>query len=225
MTLVYVLIFSFIGSVASLMGGVALLLWPAARRFAPALASFAAGALLGAAFLDLLPEAVTLGRAHDTVWALAGFLAFYALGAVVTSFHRQALVPLVIIGDTLHNFLDGIVIGGTFLAGVPLGIVTSLAVAAHEVPQEVGDFAILLNAGMSRRRVLAVNIASATVTIIGALLAWSGIVDITSILGPFLAATAGMFLFIALQLMPLKSIPAFLGGVVVIALATRWLKV
>jgi zinc and cadmium transporter len=224
MTLVYVLVFSFVGSVASLMGGVALLLWPSARRFSGALGSFAAGALLGAALLDLMPEGVSRAGPHTTVWALAGFLAFYAVGTIVASFHRQAIVPLIIIGDTLHNFIDGIVIGGTFVAGVPLGIVTSLAVAAHEIPQEVGDFAILLNAGMSRKRVLGVNVASAAVTIVGALLAWSGIVDVSPVLGPFLAATAGMFLYIAVDLMPPRSIPAFLGGVIVIAVCTYFLE-
>lgn len=201
----YVVVFSLIGSVVSLIGGVVLLV----RKEMPmawsdALAAFAAGTLLATAFIDLLPDALKLGNPRATLWALVGFLAFFAVERLLLIIHARhthatyaASTPLIIVGDTLHNFIDGIVIGGTFVAGTEVGIATSLAIAAHEVPQEIGDFAVLLHNGMRRGRVLAVNLISATVTIIGAVATWEAGHLLQPALPAFVAATAGMFLYIA----------------------------
>ncbi len=203
--LAYVLVFSTIGSVVSLVGGVVLLLRKQlSAAWLDALAAFAAGTLLSAAFVDLLPDAIRIGGGTAPVWALVGSLAFFAVERLVLVVHARhthasyaASTPLIIVGGTLHNFIDGIVIGGTFLAGTQVGIVTSLAIAAHEVPQEIGDFAVLLHNGMRRRAVLAVNLISATVTIVGAVLTWEAGQFLQPALPAFIAVTAGMFIYIA----------------------------
>lgn len=208
----YVIVFSFLGSVVSLAGGVLLLLRrEISRTTQDILVAFAAGTLLGAAFIDLLPDAVAHGGRYIVLvpWMAAGFAIFFVVERFV-----HGSTPLVVSSDTLHNFLDGVLIGGTFVAGIPVGIATSLAVAAHEIPQEIGDFAILLHNGMRRGRVLLVNLLSAMVTIIGALAAWSFGQHLTPYLPAFLAIASGMFFYIAaVDLLPhlRRSVPSFLS--------------
>lgn len=147
------------------------------RRSAQALSKyvtpFAAGALLAAVFLDLLPE----GIAHDTadsvlLAALSGVVLFFFAERFLHWFHHHhqhqgdPSVSLIIIGDTVHNALDGVAIAAGFLISVPTGIITALAVAAHEIPQEIGDFGLLLSKGVSRQKVLLVNVFSALATTI-----------------------------------------------------------
>lgn len=162
----YILVFTFLGSILSLIGGVILLYKEKfAVKSSHFLASFAAGALLGVAFLDLLPEASEhaeeLGlEVNVFLWTLIGLLAFFLLERFIHWFHhhhehtqkhiKQTTVPLVIIGDGVHNFIDGVAIAATFMVSIPLGIVTAIAVAAHEIPQEIGDFGILLHRGLKR---------------------------------------------------------------------------
>ena len=213
-TLSYILIFSTVGSLISLVGGLVLLFTSQkALRLSHLLAAFAAGALLGATFFDLLPEA--LHQASDAqvvlTWTLLGILLFFVLERFIHWFHHhelhhydhhtkhRATVPLVILGDTVHNFIDGVVIASTFLVDIRLGMVTTLAVAAHEIPQEVGDFGILLNAGMRRRRILLYNLLSALATVLGALIAYRVGEAVESILPIFLAITAGFFVYISLS--------------------------
>ena len=208
--LAYVLLFSAIGSVVSLAGGLALMMREdAARRWSGTLAAFAAGTLLGTAFLDLLPEAAERTGTRALGSALSGFLLFFVVERALVLFHAREGTPhhhddaprattqLIIAGDTVHNFLDGVVIGGTFAVSVPLGIMTALAVAAHEIPQEIGDFGVLLHNGMAPRKVVLINLASAAATIVGALIALSAASHIEPFLGDFLAATAGFFVYIA----------------------------
>lgn len=218
--LVYILGFTFIGSIASLIGGIILLAKEKlAVRISHFLSAFAAGALLGTAFLDLLPEGVkesehlfaeTGVEINVFIWTLVGFLTFFVLErAIHWSHHHQikegefsrdtpkAIVPLIIIGDSVHNFLDGVVIASTFLVSIPLGIITSLAVAAHEIPQEIGDFGILLHKGVKRAKVLWLNMLSASVSMIGALLTfWFG-GSIETVIPIFLSLAAGFFIYIA----------------------------
>ena len=243
----WIIVFSVIGSVVSLAGGIVLLLRERlARDWSTELAAFAAGTLLGTAFFDLLPEALAVHGAPPVLFAaLGGFLAFLLFERSVLMIHVHhtcereedcqvhASTPLIIIGDTVHNLLDGMVIGGTFLAGVPVGILASIAVAAHEIPQEIGDFIILLRNGMRRSRVLAVNLFSACATIAGALGIWLVGDRMTALMPHFLGATAGFFIYIAaVDLIPethhshdtrevLRSTIALLAGVVVIGIATR----
>lgn len=168
---------------------------------------FAAGALLAAAFFELLPEALEVAVAGTaTRWVLGGIIAFFLLEHFLHWFHHhhehsdksmRATAPLIIIGDSVHNLLDGIAIGAAFLINVPTGIVAAIAVAAHEIPQEIGDFGLLLKQGISRRRVVTINIASALMSTLGALLTfWLGSQSALP-LGEMLAVTAGMFIYIA----------------------------
>lgn len=223
-TITYIILFTLLGSIVSLIGGIGLLTHKRfALKISHFLGSFAAGALLGAAFFDLLPEAVEeahhvaqeLGIEEVNVffWTLLGILLFFLLERFLHWFHhhhqhddhnhahgvltKKPTVALIIIGDTLHNFIDGVAIAATFMVSIPLGIVTTLAVAAHEIPQEVGDFGILLNRGMSRVKILLVNIVSAGFSLLGALLMVGLGERLEGILPIALALTAGFFIYIA----------------------------
>jgi zinc and cadmium transporter len=204
-----VVFFSLIGGVFSLIGGFLLL---SRRSLADTLAKyatpFAAGALLAAAFFELLPEAIELtAEGAAGRWVLAGITLFFLLEHFLHWFHHhhdhdeykknQSAAPLIVIGDTLHNLLDGMAIGAAFLISPATGIVTTVAVAAHEIPQEIGDFGLLLKAGYLRSRVLYINFISALMTVIGAVSVFS-LGDTDSFpLGELLAVTAGMFIYIA----------------------------
>ena len=208
----YILIFSVLGSVVSLVGGLWLLFQShSAQRKSNFLAAFAAGALLGATFFDLLPEA--FGEAEPELilsWVLAGILTFFLLESFIHWFHhhelhhndhstRQATVPLIVLGDTVHNVIDGIVIAATFMVDIRLGILTALAVAAHEIPQEIGDFGVLLHAGMSRARIILFNILSAFATVAASLATyWLG-EKVQNLLPVLLGLTAGFFIYISLS--------------------------
>lgn len=208
-TLVNILLFTFLGSIASLAGGVILLSREKfATRISHYLTSFAAGALLGTAFFDLLPEALKLDHQSDFFfWVLAGILFFFLLEQIFHWFHHhqhghgeeitKSAVPLMLLGDSVHNFIDGVVIATTFLVSPPLGVITALAVGAHEIPQEIGDFAILLHAGIKPKKVFLFNFLSACVSFIGALLTYF-LADLARGLLPiFLSITAGFFIYIA----------------------------
>jgi zinc and cadmium transporter len=180
-------------------------------RVVPWLVSYAVGALLGVALLALLPEALeALAPVPVLGTLLAGILVFFVLEKLVLlrhchaeSCHVHAAAPLVILGDAFHNFLDGAMISAAVLTSVPLGINTAIAVAAHEIPQEVGDVAILLAAGYSRTRALILNVASGGSGLVGALLAY-GIVELVPRIRPFvLAFSSASLLYIAMaDLMP-----------------------
>lgn len=211
-TLGYILLFTGIGSIGALIGGLILLSHKKfALKISHFLASFAAGTLLGTAFFDLLPEA-----AHEAeelgidifLWTLIGIVSFFILERFIHWFHHhegahehnkevKSTLPLIIVGDTVHNFIDGVVIAATFLISVPLGIVTTLAVFAHELPQEIGDFGLMLHKGLSRKRIILVNIVSAVSAFFGAILTFL----LGNVLEPyipiFLALTAGFFIYIA----------------------------
>jgi zinc and cadmium transporter len=211
----YIIVFTLIGSIGALIGGVVLLYREKlALRTSHYLAAFAAGTLLGGAFIDLLPEAIEY--AHEIgsdshflfLWVLGGIILFFLLERFIHWFHHshtqeankktKPTVALLIFGDTMHNFIDGIVIGATFLVSIPLGIVTTLAVAAHEIPQEIGDFGIMLKNGMRRKNIIFINILSALISIIGAVISYSVGGEIEHLLPVFLAVTGGFFIYIAL---------------------------
>jgi len=155
----YVIFFSLIGGLFSLVGGVILLANKGvAQKIGYYATPFAAGALLGAAFFDLLPEGLEMNDGNSIFyWVVVGIIIFFLLEHYLHWFHhhhdhtdsknKKATAPLIIIGDTMHNFIDGIVIGAAFLVNIPAGIATTLAVAAHEIPQEIGDFGVLLKRG------------------------------------------------------------------------------
>lgn len=171
------------------------------------LVSFAAGALLGDAFLHILPELAESARGFDvnaSLAILAGVIAFFMLEKVLHWHHahiphEDVIHPVAVtnlVGDGLHNFIDGAIIGGAFLASTELGIATAIAVALHEIPQELGDFGILVHSGMSPRRALGMNLVSAVASIIGAVIALllADFAEIERLLLPF---TAGAFVYIA----------------------------
>jgi zinc and cadmium transporter len=202
---------SLLGSCGGLLvAGSLLLVTDAVRtRLLPWLVSYAVGALLGVALLALLPEALTtLDSATVFGTLLAGILVFFVLEKLVLLRHchhadacavHGATAPLVIIGDAFHNFIDGALICTAVLSSVPLGISTALAVAAHEIPQEVGDVAILLAAGYSRTRALLLNVASGLAGIAGTLLAYGAVEVVPSIRPYVLAFSSASLLYIAMS--------------------------
>lgn len=212
--MVDVIFWSLVGSVFSLAGGLLLLCRASIRKKAIRFGlPFGAGALLAAAFLSVLPEAIEgSGVERAAAYALGGFLGFFILERLLGWFHHHESHHhepvhgkrddkthqwLVIIGDTLHNAIDGVAVGAAFLVNPAAGIGTAIAVAAHELPQEIGDFSILLGKGMQPWKVVLVNVLSALVMVIAA--------TVTYILGgsfgvdaaPLLAVAAGFFIYIA----------------------------
>jgi zinc and cadmium transporter len=201
---------SLLGSCGGLLVASSLLLFTDAvrTRLIPWLVSYAVGALLGVALLALLPEALaTLSPPAVFGTLLAGILVFFVLEKLVLLRHchtdecavHGATAPLVIIGDAFHNFIDGAIICTAVLSSIPLGINTALAVAAHEIPQEVGDVAILLAAGYSRTRALLLNVVSGAAGIVGALLAY-GAAEVVPGMRPYvLAFSSASLLYIAMS--------------------------
>jgi zinc and cadmium transporter len=176
-------------------------------RLIPWLVSYAVGALLGVSMLAILPNALDslpASRVFGTL--LLGILAFFVLEKLVLwrhchihdcEVHDGSVFP-VLIGDAFHNFVDGAVIAAAVMTSVPLGVSTALAVAAHEIPQEVGDFAILLHAGYSRRRALLLNVTSGLASAGGAIVALVALNQVPVILPYCLALAAASFLYVAM---------------------------
>ncbi|MDR1969920.1 MAG: ZIP family metal transporter [Candidatus Nomurabacteria bacterium] len=240
--LALVIFFSLVGGVFSLVGGVLLL---ANKSWGKALARyatpFAAGALLAAAFMDLLPEAI-IGSGEPQmimVYTLIGLLFFFLLESAIHWFHDHnkkgkklhPVVSMIIIGDTIHNFIDGLAIAAGFLISPASGIVVTLVVAMHEIPHEIGDFGLMLDKGLSRGKVLLVNVLSSLATTVSAVIFYClGNAHNVS-LGPLLGIVAGFFIYIAAAgIIPtlheekikkevVKKVTCLLVGVVIVSLA------
>jgi zinc and cadmium transporter len=229
--LLWIVLFAAVGGIASAAFAVVFLWVPEARavRVLPHFVSFATGALLGAALLALLPEAIEgagVAGAHAVGLTLVvGLGIFFVIEKLVLWWHTHAQdeAPgsahaghehgghghahhhgrdrasgvLVLIGDSIHNALDGVLIAAAFLSDIPLGLVTTLAVAAHEVPHRVGDFAILVHAGFSRPRALLLNLATGLASVVGAAAAYYGLRGALAVLPYALAFAAAGFLYIA----------------------------
>jgi zinc and cadmium transporter len=173
----------------------------------PWLVSYAVGTLLGVALLVLIPEALShLSALRVMASLLGGIMLFFLLEKLVLWRHCHThdceahgmAAPMVLIGDAFHNFLDGVVIGTAVLTSIPLGVSTALAVATHEIPQELGDFAILLHAGYSRRNALILNMLSGLSAIGGAILAVVALDWLPAISDYILSVSAASFLYIAM---------------------------
>lgn len=206
------LFYSLIGGLFSLAGGF-LVLWKSkiANQIITSLISFGAGAFLGAVFLDILPEALEqTSEPHPILLAtLIGFISFFILERFLMRYtkhfhpkskhsdHTESLPFLIILGDSLHNFLDGIVIAIAFTANPILGLPTAFAIAAHEIPQEIGDFSILLKLKWNKKRIIAVNIFQSLLTIPGVLLGFYMGKLVEPHMPLFLGGAAGIFLYIA----------------------------
>jgi zinc and cadmium transporter len=176
-------------------------------KLIPWLVSYAVGALLGVSMLALLPaslEELPPPRVFTTL--LLGILLFFVLEKLVLWRHchthdcevHESTIVTVLIGDAFHNFVDGAVIAAAVLTSIPLGMTTAVAVAAHEIPQEVGDFAILLHAGYSRSRALLLNVLSTASSAVGAIAAFFAFDSVPRLLPYFLALAAASFLYVAM---------------------------
>jgi zinc and cadmium transporter len=185
------------------------------------LVSYAIGALLGAAFLEILPEALKLSASVSVVSGavLAGILLFFTLEKLLLwrhchSDHCEAHDPvehaesgkpgdhgrsgtMIMVGNTFHNFVDGIIIAAAFLADVHLGIVTAMAIIAHEIPQEVGDFMILLHSGYTKAQALLFNLASSLATFLGGVLAYYALRSMQNVVPTLLALAAASMIYVA----------------------------
>jgi len=233
------------------------------RQATATLVAFSAGVMLSSAFLVILPEAfaslpqheaalVPAGHHHETPAAtlfaalLAGLLCFFALERLALWRHSHAgcagvageaevtvAAPLILLGDALHNFVDGLLIAAAFLTDPALGVTTTLAVVIHEIPQELGDFVLLLNAGWDRREALLANAASSLTAVLGGLLGYFSMAGMNHILPYVLAVAAASFIYISVaDLLPMlhrqrgafAKQSALIGlGVMVVALIGQWL--
>ena len=202
---------SVLGSLGGLLtASIFLLLGDALRvRLVPWLITYAVGTLLGAALLALLPEALeTLRPTAALGTLLAGVMTFFLLEKLVIwrhchdahecEVHTNSAASLVIVGDAFHTFVDGAVIAAAVVTSVPLGITTALAVAAHEIPQEVGDVAVLLRAGYSRARAFILNLVSGAGGVVGAVGMLIASRTMPDILPYVLSFAAGSFLYVAM---------------------------
>jgi zinc and cadmium transporter len=255
--LVWILLASVLGGLLSI--GLAALLTLNARSNAwiSILVSYAIGALLGAAFLNALPEALELTEEPKqlTFTFLCGILIFFILEKLLLWRHCHlaecevhesavAMIPVVsnthdhdhgrsgmmiVMGDTFHNFVDGILIAAAFMADIQLGIVTAIAITAHEIPQEAGDFIILLNSGFTRARALWFNLLSGAATVVGALLAYFMLHQLDHLIAPILAIAAASMTYVAMaDLIPSLHKRPEIGAtiqqvvLIVLGIATVW---
>jgi zinc and cadmium transporter len=223
-------------SLISLIGVLALSLGEErVRRLAAVLVSFAVGGLLGDAFIHLIPE--TFARPGDTLsrslLILAGILLFFVvekllrhghearlLGRRMASTSRPALAAVNLVGDAIHNFIDGVLIGSSYLISTTLGVATTVAVLLHEIPQELGDYGVLIHSGLRVRTALLANLASASVAIVGTVVALLvGAVAGSAVTQHLVPITAGGFVYIAAaDLIPELQEDHRVGGMLVQAL-------
>lgn len=207
MTLAYILLATLAGGVLSV-AAAALLSLTVLARWAPRLVSFSVGVLLAAAFLDILPEAAQqLPFREVGATVLAGIFLFFALEKTALWRHdhvhqgaTDAPSPIglmIVLGDGLHNFVDGVLIAAAFLHDPALGMATTAAVIAHEIPQEVGDFMVLLAAGYSRQRALLLNALSSLTAVAGGLLGYVVLQGVQGAIPYLLALAAASFIYIA----------------------------
>jgi zinc and cadmium transporter len=211
---------------ATLVGGLlsvalaAVLSFTVLNRFVKHLVSFSVGALLAAALLNLIPEAIESAmHPHDLgVTLLAGLLVFFVLEKLALwrhahhddhhhhgHHHQHADAPstgkpaalMIIVGDGVHNFADGVLLAAAFLQDIKLGIATTVAVVAHEVPQEIGDFMVLLNSGMARRKALLLNLAASLTAVVGGVLGYFVLSTLQPFIPYVIVFAAASFIYIA----------------------------
>ncbi|HQR50277.1 MAG TPA: ZIP family metal transporter [Methylophilaceae bacterium] len=219
-TLTSILVASFLGGILSVCAA-GLVAFKARVHWIPVLVSYAIGALLGAAFLEIIPEAFETAKSAQSMAAtlLFGILLFFVLEKLVLWRHChveecEAHAPdhdhghhhahdhgrsglMITVGDTFHNFVDGILIAAAFLADFNLGVVTALAIIAHEIPQEVGDFLILLHSGYSKRQALLLNLLSSVATLVGGVLAYYALGTMQNVVPYVLGLAASSMIYVA----------------------------
>ena len=215
--LAWIIAASIAGGLLSVLGAALVALNSRSLRYVGAMVSYAIGALLGAVFLEILPEAIklTTNVAALSATVLGGILLFFILEKLVLwrhchHDHCEAHEPkieavndhgrsglMIMVGDTFHNFVDGIIIAAAFLTDIQLGIVTSVAIIAHEIPQEVGDFAILLHSGYSKIKSLKLNLISSFASVAGAVLGYFTLQTMQTWIASLLALAAASMIYVA----------------------------
>lgn len=204
--LFHLLLLALLGSIIALIGGVAFLF---NRKWSDILEKhsipFAAGVLITVSLVGLLPESVELLGENAYKLVLATFLSAYLFEHTFFGIHHhkehrhgkdyKSAIPLVLIGDTIHNFIDGVAIGASFFVTPGLGLITAISTFLHEVPHEIGDFGILLKAGWKRKNIMAINIISASTTILGAFVVLT-LSENSNLLGVLLSISSGIFLYL-----------------------------
>jgi len=209
MTLAWILVASVAGGTLS--AGLAAASLALRATWVPMLVSFAIGALLGAAFLEIIPHAFEQGEAHQVAFSiLGGIFGFFVLEKLLLWRHCHTencevhdahdhgrSGALIVVGDTVHNFVDGVLIAAAFLQSTELGVVTAVAIIAHEIPQEVGDFLILLHSGYTRLRALAMNLLSSAATVVGGVIGYFSLQLIEGLEAPLLGIVAASMIYVA----------------------------
>ena len=209
MTLAWILVASVAGGTLS--AGLAAASLALRATWVPMLVAFAIGALLGAAFLEIIPHAFEQGEAHQVAFSiLGGIFGFFVLEKLLLWRHWHTencevhdahdhgrSGALIVVGDTVHNFVDGILIAAAFLQSIELGVVTAVAIIAHEIPQEVGDFLILLHSGYTRLRALAMNLLSSAATVVGGVIGYFSLQLIEGLEAPLLGIVAASMIYVA----------------------------
>lgn len=221
--LTWIILASVLGAMLSIGLAALLTLNSRSNTWISILVSYAIGTLLGAAFLNALPEALELATEPRqlTLMMLCGILVFFILEKLLIwrhchlsecEIHEPAagIMPstvnhdhgrsgmMIVLGDTFHNFVDGILIAAAFMADIQLGIVTAIAITAHEIPQETGDFIILLNSGFSRAHALWFNLLSGVATVLGGVLAYFMLNQLDHLIAPILAIAAASMTYVAM---------------------------
>jgi len=209
MVFIYALIAVTIVSLLSLLGAVFLTFQ---RKLLDSittyLLAFSSGILLGTVFYDLVPEGYGGIQQHVFTWVIVGLVTFFILEKFIhwhshveeiegQTHSKKHLAYLTLVGDGVHNFLDGAVIGVTFLTSVPLGVMTTMAVIAHEIPHELGDFFLLIYGGLNNKKALWFNFLSALTAILGTVIVFIFSKDILSFSPYLIGFAAGNFLYIA----------------------------
>ena len=217
MTLGWILAASVVGGTLS--AGLAAFSLMLRATWVPMLVSYAIGALLGAAFLEVIPHAFHENPRQAGAAILAGIFGFFVLEKLLLyrhchtencEVHDPHAAParpsghdhgrsgtLIIVGDTVHNFVDGVLIAAAFLQSTQLGVVAAVAIIAHEIPQEVGDFLILLHSGYTRAQALAVNLLSSFATIVGGVLGYYGLQHFREWEAGLLGVVAASMIYVA----------------------------
>lgn len=222
MTLILIILATLLGGVLSvLLAATLALTW--LPRFADRMVAYAVGVLLGFAFTSLLPEAMHLGLAPEEAgqWLLGGIVVFFLLEKAALWRHdhahgevgqeechgqghgegpihkHSARVSMIVVGDGLHNFVDGVLIAAAFLADPALGWTTAIAILAHELPQEIGDFMVLLSAGVSKARALVLNALSGGAMVLGGVAGWLALGSAQAAVPYVIVVAAASFIYIA----------------------------
>jgi len=210
MLISWILLFSLLGSAGAIITAGTFLLFKkkVQKILIPCLIAYATGTLLATSLLGMIPNAIEkIPATYALGTVLIGIIFFFIIEKLVIwrhchnincEVHKKVTGPMILIGDAVHNFTDGIIIAASFLFSVPLGIAVGLSIIAHEIPQEVGDFGILLHSGYPKKKAFILNLLSSLSTLPGAILAYYALVTVEMAIPYVMAISAASFIYIAL---------------------------